>query len=156
MTEMDLNRFRGLAEAWGGDIDRWPAEHRAAARALASKSADAKACLAEEGHLDDLILSASSERAPASLRVSVAKIPDASPKIGRLLADLWPFGSIWRPLAGLAAAASIGLAVGLSVPPSSSNTVTADTTLLALSGDLYTTTAFEAFGLTDSTFGSLD
>jgi len=48
---MDPNRFRDLADAYGGDLERWPAAERAAAATLA-QTAEAEAILTEAAALD--------------------------------------------------------------------------------------------------------
>ena len=160
MTDMTLERFRSLAEAWGGDLSRWPADQQVAAQGFLETSPDARACLEEEMALDGLIREAAQESAPASLRVRVSGIPDEAPRLRQILPALWPFGPVWRPVAGLAAAACFGVGVGLIVPPAGDGTLSSDPKLLALSGDLYAATAFEAFGFTeaalDNALGSID
>lgn len=49
---MNAERFRDLAEAWGGDLDRWPAAERDQARAFLAVSPDAAQALAEARGLD--------------------------------------------------------------------------------------------------------
>lgn len=51
---MTPDQFRRLAETWGGDVERWPAETREAARRLAA-SAEGAAVLDEQGRLDRLL-----------------------------------------------------------------------------------------------------
>jgi hypothetical protein len=52
--DMDIARFSQLAEAYGGDIERWPPEHRDSARALAHH-AEGKSILAGAASLDRLL-----------------------------------------------------------------------------------------------------
>lgn len=49
---MSLAAFAQLAEIWGGDLARWPAEHRAAAAALLETSPEAAATIERERRLD--------------------------------------------------------------------------------------------------------
>jgi hypothetical protein len=49
---LDLDRFRELAEAYGGEIRRWPDDVRASAR-LVARNPQAAAILAEAAALDD-------------------------------------------------------------------------------------------------------
>lgn len=51
---MTPDQFRRLAETWGGDIDRWPAGTRDAARELAT-TAEGGRLLLEEGRFDRLL-----------------------------------------------------------------------------------------------------
>lgn len=54
-AEMTLEEFVTLAEAWGGEIARWPAERRVAARRLLLVSPEARRALAEAAALDRLL-----------------------------------------------------------------------------------------------------
>ena len=58
---MTLEDFQKLAETWGGDIERWPEETRAAARVVAETPA-ARLVLARERQLDDF----AAQRPPVS------------------------------------------------------------------------------------------
>ncbi|MGY3032197.1 hypothetical protein ACVIIV_001367 [Bradyrhizobium sp. USDA 4354] len=51
---MTPDQFRQLAETWGGDVERWPAATREAARRFAA-SAEGAAVLDEQGRLDRLL-----------------------------------------------------------------------------------------------------
>ncbi|MBR0773945.1 hypothetical protein JQ625_03790 [Bradyrhizobium diazoefficiens] len=51
---MTLDQFRRLAETWGGDVERWPAPTREAARKIAA-SAEGALVLEEQGRLDRLL-----------------------------------------------------------------------------------------------------
>ncbi|MFT4266550.1 MAG: hypothetical protein QM586_04895, partial [Xenophilus sp.] len=56
MTEHDgpltQARFTALAEAWGGDLRRWPAGEQAGARTLLARMPQLQAVLDEAGELD--------------------------------------------------------------------------------------------------------
>jgi len=54
---MTPDQFRQLAETWGGDVERWPAATREAARRFAA-SAEGAAVLDEQGRLDRLLAAA--------------------------------------------------------------------------------------------------
>jgi len=117
MTDMTVDRVRALLAAYGADPERWPAAERAAAErlladdpALASEFADARAF--------DSLLDALPAPAPSpALRVRLKDIPDRA-RLGWTapLAWLWPFGTPWRPAAGLVAAALLGVIVGIATP----------------------------------------
>jgi len=49
---MDIQRFTSLAEAYGGDFERWPERDRAAAQALYATSIKAQEVIASELSLD--------------------------------------------------------------------------------------------------------
>ena len=102
---MTPTRFQELADAFGGDIDRWPAAERPAAYAIAPAST---AILAKATTLDRL-LAASPSPAP-SLAVRQAILAAAPrPHVRR-----WPavaFG------ASLAAASVAGILAGVAAAP---------------------------------------
>ncbi|WP_421786055.1 hypothetical protein [Hyphobacterium sp.] len=105
-----MNRFADLADAYGGEIDRWPEDERAAARLLLAESGDARAMLADAQQLDGL-LSDSGEVAPSELLVR--RILKSAPAR--------PFEADWRRPAVAAAAALIigvigGFTSGLVLP----------------------------------------
>lgn len=52
---MSLERFAALAEAYGGEIDRWPEAERFAALSLAGRSEEARTLLADAHGLDFLL-----------------------------------------------------------------------------------------------------
>jgi hypothetical protein len=52
---LTLGRFRSMTESYGADLDRWPEQARADARALLSVSAEARTMLEGVRALDDLI-----------------------------------------------------------------------------------------------------
>lgn len=82
MDPMTMQRFARLADAWGGDITRWPgAEQAAAARVLASAEGDvARSLLAEAGQLDAALRSVAPAPPSARLRESIlAAIPSDPP-----------------------------------------------------------------------------
>ncbi|WP_448192414.1 hypothetical protein [Azospirillum sp. sgz301742] len=49
---MNIERFRHLAEAYGAEIERWPAADQDAARALSERSGEARRVLAQGRILD--------------------------------------------------------------------------------------------------------
>lgn len=82
MDPMTMQRFAQLADAWGGDITRWPgAEQAAAARVLASAEGDvARTLLAEAGQLDEALRSVAPAPPSARLRETIlAAIPSDPP-----------------------------------------------------------------------------
>jgi hypothetical protein len=105
-------RFEILAEAYGGDVSRWPAEERDAAAALmATNPAFTQKVLMQAGRLDAVLDDWA--RAPASAALVeriVASAPAAKPR------------AFWRGWlmpaglgAGLAAACAAGLLVGVQL-----------------------------------------
>ena len=55
MPGMSLERFAELAEAYGGDFERWPEEERFAAISFAGRSEEARSLLADAHGLDYLL-----------------------------------------------------------------------------------------------------
>lgn len=97
---MDETRFRVLAEAYGGDLQGWPAAEQAAARAfLEGSEAQARTILAEARMLDGLLAGAGAIEPPAGLEAAIlAAAPGAQPSAPR-----------W---AGLAAALALMVGAG--------------------------------------------
>ena len=52
---LTLGRFRSMTESYGADLERWPQQARADARALLSVSEEARGLLEEARALDNLI-----------------------------------------------------------------------------------------------------
>ena len=105
---MTPERFEALAEAYGGDIARWPDDERDAAAIRATAHPDeARAVLAGAAALDALLDAAPAPRAPAGLAERiVAGAPQRRER---------RWGSWWLPAgmgAGLAAACAAGVVVG--------------------------------------------
>ena len=107
---MTPERFEALAEAWGGDVARWPvAERDAAAELMAAKAAWAQGVLARAGELDAALAAFATPRAAADLAERIAAgAPRPRP---RWQAWLLPTGMG----AGLAAACAAGLALGVQL-----------------------------------------
>jgi hypothetical protein len=105
---MDLDRFKALAEAYGGDLRRWPEAARADAKRFAADRPEARALLAEEADFDHLLHGWSPEPASAALRQRV--IASAAVRRARLGLKL-----SWKLLAsgaGMAAAGAAGAMAG--------------------------------------------
>ncbi len=69
MPGMSLERFAELAEAYGGDFQRWPEAERFAAIALAGRSEEARALLADAHGLDYLLARFGTPPAPTDALV---------------------------------------------------------------------------------------
>ena len=73
---MSLEDFARLAEIWGGDLDRWPAENRGEAAVLVARSLEAAEILEGERLLDSAL---DADPAPAvSAALSARLLADAS------------------------------------------------------------------------------
>ncbi|HET9159629.1 MAG TPA: hypothetical protein VFN88_03380 [Caulobacteraceae bacterium] len=102
---MSSDRFRALAEAFGGAIDRWPAHEQAAARErLAAEPALAQA-LGEAAALDALLDTSS---APAFSGVLRERLMAEHRKSTRVASPVVR----WLSGAGLAAACLVGVVTG--------------------------------------------
>ncbi len=108
---MESARFEALIASWGADPARWPAGEADAARRHLAASPEAAARLAAEARLDALLDGVAVPTAPAALVGRLLAEAPAAPAPRGLLAPLLVF---WRPASGLALAAALGLAVGLS------------------------------------------
>jgi hypothetical protein len=104
---MTPERFETLAEAWGGDVARWPyAEREAAAVLMAERPAWAEQLLAGAGELDAALSVLTSPRGSAGLADRIAAgAPTDRPRWQAWLAPAW-IG------AGLAAACAAGVVLG--------------------------------------------
>lgn len=69
MPGMSLERFAELAEAYGGDFERWPEEERFAAVSLAGRSEEARSLLADAHELDYLLSRFGTPPAPSDALV---------------------------------------------------------------------------------------
>ena len=127
---MTPDRFLKLAEAWGADLQRWPAHERAAAQALAAQARPGlRAALAEAAELDRLlaahavaapdgallqrVLAGAPLGTPAG-RVSPSPRPRPSPS-PRAVPRWWWFGAGAAGV-GLAGALVGAMAVSMAMP----------------------------------------
>src|SRR5579871_1858242 len=137
---MLLERFRELADAYGGDPRRWPPAERAPAAALLAASAEARALLAEAAALDRL-LDGAPPSAPATLDAErlIARATAAAqdrPSF-RTVGVTRPAGrGLWLRAASLAAATIIGFVVGWTQLADTSDATAASGSSLDYAGDL--------------------
>jgi hypothetical protein len=71
---MTLTRFHHLTQVHGANLDRWPAEHHAAARELITHSDEARRILAEAAALDHLLDQAGTRLSDARLENMIAEL----------------------------------------------------------------------------------
>lgn len=107
---MTIDRFRSLAEAYGGSVARWPAGEREAAAALMAAAPNAARAILEEADALDSVLD--SWRPVAASRDVLERIVASAPvrQARRHLSWLWGAGAGF----GLAAACAAGLAAGVA------------------------------------------
>ena len=121
MTEsMSVHRFRALAEAYGGALERWPTAERRMARELLLREPSLRAALATESELDRLLAEGEGGAVSASLLARLHDIPEQSPQKQALA--LKP-RSFWLPAVGWAVAAGFGLWIGATVEEPELDTV---------------------------------
>jgi hypothetical protein len=126
---MALDRVRQLAETYGGDMRRWPAEERAGLQALLDRLPEAQSLLRDAGKLDQLLDNWRVAPADWVLErriLAVASITaqrSAERPVRRLIgwlragvpgADWLGQQVLWPQVAGLVAAALIGFFIGIS------------------------------------------
>lgn len=123
---MTYERFEYLADAYGGDLRRWPESEREAARALRDADPRAAALLREADGLDALLDAAPRPVASPALREAViASAAGAGLKARRR----GPGPLAWLSGAGWAAAACAGVVFGVSLTSHLTADVQADAVL---------------------------
>lgn len=126
-TMMTRQRFEDLADAYGGDLRRWPEAEREAGRALAATDAEADALLRQADRLDALLDAAPRLAASHALREQVIAAA-AGAGLGRRRRG--PIGVLtWLSGAGWAAAACAGAAFGVVLTGQMTADIRADTVL---------------------------
>ena len=115
---MNFEQFKYFLDAYGASLRRWPADARAAARALIVTDQAAAAALAEAGRLDRALdLYAVAED---SARVSrlVARVSTRAAAADARRGGLWglggfDFGVLWPRAAALAFVMALGIVAGM-------------------------------------------
>lgn len=133
---MTLERLRMLADAYGGDLARWPQAEQALARELVRADTAAAAVLAEACALDDLLNA--SPRPAVSMALRDAVLAEATTVRGRAGSSrrfpMWR-SPLWRnPFAlasgaGWAAAACAGVVAGTTLTMHMTANIQADAVL---------------------------
>jgi hypothetical protein len=119
---MNIERFRDLLDLRGAAIDFWPAAEREAARLLLASEAPARAALAEAERLERLLarLPAHDPGEAASVGRVLARLAELPPQRRPLFrwfgapAGAAPARAVWPRMAALAAAAGLGVLIGVS------------------------------------------
>ena len=131
---MNTERFQTLAEAFGGDVARWPAVDRDAAAALmAADPAWAATVLAQASALDELLGECATPQPSATLAHRIVAGAPRSRAGRRWIGWLLPAGMG----AGLAAACAAGMVMGsqLSTPAVTTPDSAAEAMVAAFSDD---------------------
>lgn len=107
---MKAERFHALAEAYGGDLRRWPASERGFAESLIAADPSLKAALEEAALLDVMLETSRLSAASAEL---TARVLAAAPKARRFRLHLnrlaWLLGAGWAAAACAGVVAGVGL-----------------------------------------------
>jgi hypothetical protein len=145
--ELSLERFEALVEAYGGDLERFPSQERARAKALVLRSRDARRLL-EAAHALDVLLEDARDGAPSiALEQALLEIPARHRQASRGVI-LLPFRS--RKLAWLSAAAALALGAfsGRALPEGSGDETVeqADIASLAFADELLEELGYEEEG----------
>ena len=127
MNPLALERFTELADAYGGDLQRWPVEFRAAAERLLgagddAQSVQARAILRAAAELDEALGGPSPEAALQAVRARILQtrppmLQVPAPATRRpVRSSLWQ--TLWSELGGLrwlGPALAAGLTLGIGV-----------------------------------------
>ena len=113
--------FANHLDRYGAQLPEWPVDMADAARLLLAKSEEARDAHRRAVRLDGVLALGGGETASDALRqrlIDAAQMIAAGEDTGwrELAHSLWPFGPLWRPAAGLAAAAVVGVVIGLANP----------------------------------------
>jgi hypothetical protein len=125
---MNLERFTELLDAYGSDLDRWPASEQAAATALLTDRADAREAQRRAAAVDTLLLRASLpdiEPSDALRQRVLAQVAHLAPAIATPASDwraqiaeafalLFPTGRRMPQFAAFALALMIGISAGFA------------------------------------------
>lgn len=128
---MKIERFQHLAEAFGGDLSRWPQAEQSAAGALLRTEAAARRIVAEAQSLDALLARAAPpvdapcvDRTAAAIFARLDAAPPARMRQPAQLSLRWSAGFI-------AAMALVGMISGASAPTTRSPAAVAATPVIA-------------------------
>lgn len=125
---MNLERFTELLDAYGADLDRWPASEQAAATALLTDRADAREAQRRAAAVDTLLLRTGlpeiqpSDALRQRVLAQVAQLPPAltapatdwRAQVAEALALLFPTGRRMPQFAAFALALMIGISAGFA------------------------------------------
>ncbi len=115
---MTLDRLQDLLDAYGANAARWPEGERAGAQALIAAEPRAARLLEDARRLDRTLDALAVAPAGLALRDAILRRVRAAGAQHRLswrdvLGDFLPVRPLWPNLAGLAAAAVLGVGIGM-------------------------------------------
>lgn len=115
-------RIETMIAAYGGDLERWPAEERARVSSYLAGRPELRVRLEEAVQLDALLDRVPVPVASADLRARVLATSPAHRQAGDwraavagLLRAVWPEARAWQPAGVFLASAALGVVLGLSV-----------------------------------------
>ncbi|MBN9466595.1 hypothetical protein [Brevundimonas sp.] len=106
---MRIERLQALAEAYGGDLRRWPADQRAFAESLVAADPAARALLDEAAALDALLDASPSVAPSADLTARVLRAAPGARAKSRPRRAVWLLGAGWAAAACAGVIAGVGL-----------------------------------------------
>lgn len=106
---MRIERLQALAEAYGGDLRRWPADQRAFAESLIAADPAARALLDEAAALDALLDASPSVAPSADLTARVLRAAPGARAKSRPRRAVWFLGAGWAAAACAGVVAGVGL-----------------------------------------------
>lgn len=112
----ELDRFQAWLDRFGCRLEHWPENEAEAARLLLGRSAAARACLDGARRLDHWIASGAAPVPSTALKNRILGQAEgisapSGPDFPAAFRPAW-----WKPAAGLAAAALVGVWIGLALP----------------------------------------
>ncbi|PZU75891.1 hypothetical protein [Brevundimonas sp.] len=106
---MRIERLQALAEAYGGDLRRWPADQRAFAESLVAADPAARVLLDEAAALDALLDASPSVAPSADLTARVLRAAPGARAKSRPRRAVWFLGAGWAAAACAGVVAGVGL-----------------------------------------------
>ena len=106
---MRIERLQALAEAYGGDLRRWPADQRAFAESLVAADPAARVLVDEAAALDALLDASPSVAPSADLTARVLRAAPGARAKSRPRRAVWFLGAGWAAAACAGVVAGVGL-----------------------------------------------
>ncbi len=110
-----LRRLETVLAAFGADPNRWPMEERIELRDMVDTDPTAQQLIHDAAALDAMLDLAPPPLPSPELAADILHVEPGS-SWRQWCAILWPFGGIWQPIGGLAAAAALSVVLALTVP----------------------------------------
>lgn len=139
-----MERFISLAEAYGGDINRWPETVRAEAIEFASKHPECQQILEEASSLDQLLSAfavpdhnLTNLSARISRQVKDHKVEQKSSLAEQIVTWLIPSStsSYWRPACAACLPLLLGITIGMNMQIDQEITLDEEISIMALTNE---------------------